>query len=180
MKNATKYQKKIKKFLSGIKPTSPPQAADSDVIRMLVHAVLSADAPKTAAKAMDAIEKEFVDLNELRVAPVKDVVDTLGRDFPDSRRKAEEISTVLNAIFTQRNNMQLEYVEKMTKRELRRHLDELGLRPYAAGVLMLQVFGGHAIPVDRSLVDCLEADEFIESESSIEDVQGFLERTILQ
>ena len=179
MKNATKYQKNVKKFLSGIdKSAAMPPTGDH--IRTMVDAVLAADAPRQSAKALEALEKEFVDFNELRVAPIKDIVDTLGRDFPDARRKAEEATTVLNAIFNRRNNLVLDYVEKMSKRDVRRHLAELGLSPYAAGVMMLLVFGGHAVPVDQGLVDCLEADGHIEPGSSVEEVQAFMERIILQ
>ena len=180
MKNATKYQKKIKKFLSGIDKSAAIPPADADPIRAMIDAILAADAPRQSAKALETLEKEFVDFNELRVAPVKDIVDTLGRDFPDARRKAEEATTVLNAIFNRRNNIVLDYIEKMSKRDVRRHLSELGLSPYAAGVMMLQVFGGHAVPVDQGLVDCLEADGHIEPGSGVEEVQVFLERIILQ
>jgi endonuclease III len=180
MKNATKYQKNIKKFLSGIDKSAAIPPADADPIRAMIDAVLAADAPRQSAKALETLEKEFVDFNELRVAPVKDIVDTLGRDFPDARRKAEEATTVLNAIFNRRNNIVLDYVEKMSKRDVRRHLSELGLSPYAAGVMMLQVFGGHAVPVDQGLVDCLEADGHIKPGSSVHEVQAFLERIILQ
>jgi len=181
MKNATKYQKKIKKFLSGMgKAAAPPPAPEADEIRVMVDAIVSADAPKLSAKAMEALDAEFVDFNELRVAPLKDVVDTLGRDFPDARRKAEEISTVLNALFNRRNYVTLDHVDKMSKRELRRHLAELGLSPYAAGIMMLEVFAGHAVPVDHSLALCLEADGYVEPGSSIEEIQAFLERIILQ
>ncbi len=180
MKNATKHQKNIKKFLSGVGKSAAIPPANADPIRAIIDAVLEADAPIQSAKAMETLKNEFVDFNELRVAPVKDVVDTLGRDFPDARRKAEEITTALNAIFNRRNSLVLDYVEKMSKRDARRHLGELGLSPYAAGVMMLQVFGGHAVPVDQGLVDCLEADGHIEPGSSVEDVQAFLERIILQ
>ena len=181
MKNATKYQKKIKQFLSGMnKSATPAPPVGQDPFAVMVQAILDADAPKQAAKAFDVLTKEYVDLNELRVSPVKEIADTLGRDFPEARRKAEEITSVMNAIFTSRNNLKLDYVEKMPKRDLRRHLQELGLSPFAAAVMMMQLFGGHAIPVDQGLVDCLEADEYIEPDSTIEDVQAFLERIILQ
>jgi len=180
MKNATKYQKKIKQFLSGVRKSATPPPADEDPFAVMVKAILAADAPKQADKAFDTLDKEYVDLNELRVSPVKEIVDTLGRDFPDARRKAEEITSVMNAIFTSRNNLKLDYVEKMPKRDLRRHLHELGLSPFAAASMMMRLFGGHAIPVDQGLVDCLELDGYIEPGSTIEDVQAFLERIILQ
>jgi len=180
MKNATKHQRKIKKFLAGIRKSATHPLADQDPFRVMIDAMLAADAPKQSAKAIEALEKEYVDFNELRVSPIREIADTLGRDFIEARRKAGEITTVLNSIFKSRNSLTLDYVEKMPKRDLRRHLHELGLSPFASAVMMMRVFGGHAIPVDQGLVDCLEIDGYVEPGSSIEDVQAFLERIILQ
>jgi len=181
MKNATKYQKKLKKLLAGIDkaPKAPPEGANP--YEVMLRAILEANASaKLTERAMAAIEEEFVDINELRVSPPKEVADCLGKDYPEARRKAHEITGVLNATYIRRNKLSFDHVEKMTKRELRRHLAELGLSAYPAACLMLCVFGGHAVPVDETLVECLEMGGYIEPGSALEDVQGFLERVILQ
>ncbi len=181
MKNATKYQKKVRKLLSGMPKPSRELPAEPDPLDWIPRAVLTADAAEADVdKAIEALEKEFVDVNELRVSPPKEIVDAIGRDYPYARAKARELTGSLNAIFTRRNTLSFAHTEEMSKRDLRRHLLELGLSPYGAAYMMLVVFGGHAIPVDRSLVECLEMDECIEPGSELEDVQGFLERIIRQ
>lgn len=180
MKNATKYQKTIKKLLSGGGPV-PADSGPVDPLRVLVQAVLETDASrKQAEKAFVAIEKEYVDLNELRVAPVREVSELIGKDFFFSRRQAEELTNALNSLFRRSTSLTFDYLKSMTKRDLRRHLSELGLGPYAVAMLLLRCFGGHAIPVDDSLVESLKIEDFVHPEASLGEVQGFLERVVLQ
>ncbi len=181
MKNSRKYQKKVRKLLSAMDKSAAPPPADPDPFDVMIEAIVEADASvKQTDKALGGLAAEFVDINELRVAPAKEVADALGRNYPKAREKSAEIVAVLNAVFSRRNTLCLDHAEKMTKRDLRRHLAELGLSPYASACLMLKVFNGHAIPVDETLVECLEMDACVEPGSSVEEVQSFLERMILQ
>ncbi len=180
MKNATDYEKKVKKLLGKLPKAKEPEPFENN-IALLVHAVLEADASAAQArKALKAIEEEYVDFNELRVSPVKEITEAIGRDYPFARDRAETILKVLANLYEHNFAMNLDYLSEMSKRELRRHLTELGLDTYAEAVLSLQIFGAHAIPVDQSLVDCLKIEELIYEESDRQDVQGFLERFIAQ
>jgi endonuclease III len=181
MKNATEYQKKIKKLLGGMGKARPDPPADAKPFRVMLEAILTAEAtPKRAEKAMAAIEEEFVDINEIRVSPPKEIVDCLETDYPHGRAKGAEIVRALNAIFVRYNKLTLEPIEGLTKRDLRRHLAELGLSPYAAACMVLMVYAGHAIPVDEALAESLDMDGYVHPDSSVVEVQAFLERVILQ
>jgi hypothetical protein len=180
MKNAKRYEKEIKKFLSGIR-SAQPSPPPSDPILALLEAILQEDVGrKQAGRALDLLRKEFVDLNELRVAPVKDIVDILGRDYYGAREKADSIVRSLNGLFDRFSAVSVGPMAKMPKRELRRRLLELGLSPYASAVMMMLTFGGHAIPVDRSLVECLEIEGLLPPGGTLEEIQGFFERIIPQ
>jgi len=182
MKDAKKYETKIKALLHK-KPKraafSPPE--DTYDIAALVTAVLEGEATRQQIdKALEAIRREYVDVNELRVSPLKDLVECIGREYPQAWEKAEMLTGALKGIFSRTYGLSLQYMAEMTKRNLRRHLKELGLDEYAEAVLTLQVFGGHAIPVDQMLVDCLAMDGYVHPDSDAPDVQGFLERVIPQ
>lgn len=178
MKNATAYQKKLKKLLSG-SLKSRPTVEVGDQVRFLLEAVLQEDASrKDAQRALAAFDAEFVDVNELRVAPLKDIMDCMD-GLPEARTKAETLVRVLNSIIEQANALTLGFLDKLTKRDLRKRLVEMGLTHYSAA-LMTMVFGGHAVPVDRSLAYWLELSDCTHPGSDIEDVQGFLERVIPQ
>lgn len=181
MKNATAYEKKVKKLLSGMDRSREAGGEEQDPAWVLVRAVFEADAwPELAETAVEALRREFVDINELRVAPPKDIVECVGRDYPRVRAKARQVTEVLNEIYRRQNRITTEYLGAMAKRELRRHLQELGLEPFPAALVTLRAFGGHAVAVDESLVELLRMDELVHPESDVPDVQGFLERIIPQ
>jgi endonuclease III len=180
MKNATTYQKKVRKLLSGVRDGKGDNLFAEDSVRGLLRAVLLADvSDKAAEKAEHALSREFVDYNELRVAPAKDIVDVIGKDYPGGREKAEMLTSALNAIFDRTGTLSMEYLAKLPKRELRRHLREIGLDGHASAYVAI-AYGAHAVPVDQSLADLLEMQQCVEPGSSRDDVEGFLEHLIPQ
>jgi len=182
MKDASKYAKKIKKLMSGMTKVRPGETpTGTEAVALLIESVLQADTTKAQAReAFEAIQGEFIDFNELRVSPPKDIVDCVKKDFPHARRKAEIITTTLNNIFERTYDVSIDYMAKMTKRDLRRHLRELGLDAYSTAGVVMQVFGGHAVPVDETLVEVLKMNGCVHPDSDRDDVQGFLERIIPQ
>ncbi|MCY2929352.1 MAG: hypothetical protein NTV86_07620 [Planctomycetota bacterium] len=181
MKDAKDYERKFKKLLVPLPAVKGKEGAGEDPLRVLIESVLQADtSDKRAAAAMTVIEEEFVDFNELRAAPVKDIVDCLGRDLPNVRTKAESLVNALNGIFNKQSQLSTEYMYKLTKKDLRRHLGELGLEPFAAARLTMTCFDGHAVPVDGTVVEVLEMNDLAAPGSTIDDVQKFLERIVPQ
>ena len=180
MKNAGQYEKIIRKLLGSMPKAKGPQAAaDEELVPILIMAVLTAEAPRKAAqKALEAFQSEFVDYNELRVSPAKEIADRMGKNFPLAREKGDTLSRVLNAVFDKTSSMTMEYMKDMSKKDLRRHLAEVGLSPYSVAYVMLMGFGNHAVPLDMTLLDLLKMKETVHPNSEIEDAQGFLERAI--
>ncbi len=180
MKNAGTYKSKIAKLLKAL--PKAPQDADVepvDPIYAVVIGILEADASaKMAGKAIEAINKEYVDFNELRVSPARDIVECIGEDYPDAHGRAEMLRKILGGIFEQSCSVSLEYLAKLPKRDVRRRLSELGLNEYASGVAMLRGMNMHAVPMDRDLAECLEMDGLVHPGSSAADVQGFVERAV--
>lgn len=181
MKNAKAYEKNIKKLLTEARKGSAPQPELVDPVTVLVRSVLESDALSDRVdQALADLDHEFVDYNELRVAPIKDIVECIGRDFPRCRDKALMLTEALNGLYRRVSEPRMDHLFEMGKRDIRRHLQEIGLDPYASAAVLLKVFEGHAIPVDQSLVDVLQLNEQIHPESDVEDTQGFLERVISQ
>jgi hypothetical protein len=184
MKDARTYERKIKKLLSGAKKKSaksPSPPSDDDVLRFIIKAVFLADATeKEAEKAMSALGREFVDYNELRVAPDKEILECIGKEHPEGRTKAQTVNLVLGSIFNHINAMTIDYLEEMARRDVRRHLKELGMPPFAEALVAMTCFGIHAIPVDLSLLEVLQMNEMAHPESDVRDCQALLERVILQ
>ena len=181
MKHAGEYKLKLAKLVrKGLaKGPKDAEAAPVDPIAALVMGILEADiTAKQAEKAFRALECEYVDFNELRVSPARDIVECIGEDYPDAAARATMIRTVLGGIFAQSNGMKLDYLARLPKRDLRRRLAELGLHEYASGMTMLMGLGMHAVPLDRDLAECLEMAGCVHPESTMLDVQGFVERAV--
>jgi endonuclease III len=180
MKNAKLYQKKIKKLLRGSAAATPAEIpAGPPRVWFLIETVLGADATRRqAASAIEALQEEYVDLNELRVSPLMDITDCVGRDMTASRQKAEMIVGVLNNVFLRVNDNSLDWLAEIPRRELRRTLTELGLGPYPAAAVAMRLFDLHAVPVDITLLECLKADGAVHPSSNQADVQAFLEKLI--
>lgn len=178
MKNSAKYEKRVKKLFAGAaKAAAPPE---EDLVRLMLLAILEEDTTaRKAASAMAALSEEFVDFNELRVSPVKDIAECLGKGFPGVHAKAAAITGALNAAFKCTDALSPEFLAPETKREIRKALRKrFFLSPYAESVLTLCGFDGHAVPVDSLLLEALKLDDCIHPDSDIADLQGFLERII--
>ena len=179
MKNARQYEKKLKKLLSGMRRTRQTGDDEQDPVAVLIEAIFQADSTrKDAAGALQVITQEFVDWNELRVAPPRDIVWCVGKDYPSADKRATMLVQALGGIYSRTCGVSMQYMQKMPKRDLRRHLSELGLDAYSVAAVTLLVFGGHAIPVDNDLADSLKMDQCADPDAELVDIQGFLERVI--
>jgi flagellar biosynthesis GTPase FlhF len=183
MKDARTYERKVKKLLRGAKKTGKIPSADTpeEVLLRIIEAVFLADATESEmSKAMAAIQKEFVDYNELRVAPEKDVLECIGKEHPRGREKVTVLHSVLNGLYERANRLSAEYLAEMSKREIRRHLRELSMPPFAEAFAAMTCFGVHAIPVDDTLFEVLQMTQCVHDSSDVNDTQAFLERIVAQ
>ena len=182
MKNATEYGKKVKGTLPSLKKrfTVDPQPPVSDPLGLVVLAVLRENAPADrAVRNIEVLLGEFVDYNELRVAPVKDIVELLEGDPADLRTKALRLTDGLNRIFDQNNRLDLDQTAEMGKRDLRTHLREtLGFSSYVEAYLLAHLFGHRAVPVDDRLVERLKAEDLAGNDAGVDDVRVLLERVV--
>ncbi len=190
MKNPKAYEQRRRKIVARAAKAGVAQrdagdeagdeaGAGENPFAVLIEGVLQADVVGTNTdKAMAALRKEFVDFNELRVAPVKELAHCLGPRMPRAGEKAQMLSTVLNAIFYQQDRLAMDYMGKMKRRPLRRHLSELGLNAYAAGYVMFMAFNMPSLPVDDCLLESLKMNGDLPKGLGIKEAQRFLERTV--
>ena len=173
---------KVKRLLSTLgkrlAPSAPPKGmAPLDV---LVLAVLRSNATlNQALNGLEIMHQEFVDFNEMRVAPPKDIADLLGRKMSGARAKADRITLVLNNVYDHGNELDFEHMADMGKRQQRTHLREaLGLDGFGEAYLMAHVFEAPSIPVDDRLLDKLKDDKIVGSAVPASEVRTMLERAI--
>ncbi len=181
MKNATKHAEELRSLLKRLlKEYKPEPMVPRDPLRALVYAAMSFDVSDSRAEeAMRAIEKEFVDLNELRVATDLEIQELLGSKYPVIEQRVAMITQSLNAIFEKEHTMSLDRLRTLTKRDARQWLRELPhIHPFVEAFVMLTSFDCHAIPVDDEILNYLHELGIVEDGVTLDDLQKFLEHAV--
>lgn len=178
MKNAGKYADELKNLSKRLhKDGKPAPRQPQDPLKALVRAAMSFDMPDSRAEeAMRAIEIEFVDLNELRVATELEVHEFLGTKYPLIEKRVTMITQALNNIFEREHTLSLERLRTVSKRDARQFLRELpDIHPFVESYVMLMSFDGHTVPIDSLMLDCLRREEVASEEATADEAQRFLE-----
>ena len=129
-----------------------------------------------AEEAMRPIDREFVDLNELRVATDLEIHELLGVRYPAIEKRVAMITQSLNNIFEREHTMSLDRLKTISKRDARQFLRELpDIHPFVEAYVMLSAFDGHAFPVDDEILAYLKEQEVVEADANLEDAQRFVE-----
>src|SRR3982751_4438949 len=102
MKNATKYADELKALCKRLVKQNHPGtvAAQQDPLQALVRGAMLYEVPDSRAdEAMKLIDREFVGLNELRVATDLEIQELLGARYPAIEKRVAMITQSLNRIF---------------------------------------------------------------------------------
>ena len=178
MKNATKYAEELRslsKRLVKQYPSTPP--AVQDALHTLVRGAMLFDVSDARAEeAMKLIEREFVGLNELRVATDLEIQELLGARYPMIEKRVAMITQSLNKIFEKEHTLSLDRLKTISRRDARQFLRELPeIHPFVEGYVMLFAFDGHAIPMDDEFLAYLKSHGAVEESATVEDAQKFAE-----
>jgi hypothetical protein len=178
MKNPSKHADALRslnrQLLKQVKPEPP---VPIEPLKALVRGAMSFDVSDAkAADAMKLIEREFVDLNELRVATDLEIQELLGVRYPQIERRVAMITQGLNYIFEKEHTLSLDRLKEVSRRDSRNFLRELpDIHPFVEAYVMLYSFDGHAVPVDEQIVALLRDEDAVEEDTSVEDAQRFVE-----
>src|SRR5262245_8227552 len=118
MKNATKHADELRSLMRKLlreHKSEPPLSQDP--LKALVRAAMSFDVPDSKADdAMKAIDREFVDLNELRVATDLEIQEMLGQRYPAIEQRVAMITQSLNNIFEREHTLSLDRLKTISRR----------------------------------------------------------------
>ncbi len=186
MKNRTEYRRKIKRLATRLKrdygTPEPPKFVDP-IDQLLIGILHRGTTVSRAERALARLRSTVVDLNELRVSdPRSEILESLGPNFAHAMEKAVAITLALNGVFDRYHEISLDALRckpKKAKVEARRFLEGLdGVDPATAAGVTLFALEGHAVPVDENTLRVLREDGLIDPDIDVEEVQGFLERTV--
>jgi hypothetical protein len=178
MKNATKHAEELKSIARKlVRDHKPAERPPQEPLWALVRGAMSYDVPDSRVEdAIKVIQREFVDLNELRVATELEVQDLLGQRYPQIEERVKLITAALNAIFEKEHTLSLDRLKEVSRRDARQFLRDLPeMRPFVEAYVMLMAFDGHACPIDDGMLEYLSDEEILEEGTSNEDAQKFVE-----
>ena len=178
MKNATKHAEELKSLSRKlVREHKPAERTPQEPLWALVRGAMSYDVPDSRVEdAIKVIQREFVDLNELRVATELEVQDLLGQRYPAIEERVKLITNALNAIFEKEHTLSLDRLREVSRRDARQFLRDLPeMKPFVEAYVMLMSFDGHACPIDRQMLEYLADEEILEEGTSSEDAQKFVE-----
>lgn len=181
MKNAGKHADALKSLCRKlIKEHKPAEKEVQEPLKALVRAAMTYDVPDSKANdAIKMIEREFVDLNELRVATDLEIQEILGVRYPDIERRVAMITQALNDIFEREHTMSLNRLKEISRRDSRQFLRELpAIHPFVEAYVMMFSLDGNAFPIDEDMLEYLREEEIIEEDTSLEDAQKFVEHHV--
>lgn len=181
MKNAAKHAEALRSLHKQlVREFSPPPPQPQEPLKALVRAAMSFNVSDDKAdQAMRAIEKEFVDLNELRVATDLEIQELLGVRYPDIEKRVAMITQALNDIFEREQTLSLERLKTISKRDARQFLRELpDIHPFVEAYVMLYAFGGHCFPIDEEILAFLVEQEVVAPQTSLQEAQKFVENNL--
>jgi len=182
MKNASQYARRIKTLFATVQRegSKPTTTATDDPLEQLMRGILSRTASEArAAAAWSRLRGATVDLNELRVTPVSELVEIIGRDYPQARSVAEQISRTLHAIFNRQHALNLDFMRSSTRTDAESFLNGLdGVDAHARATVIMGTLGAHAIPIDDHMLSYLRRGRYVDEEAKNNEVQTFLERHI--
>src|SRR5688500_9030061 len=159
MKNATKHADDLKSLCKKlVREHKPGPREPQDPLKSLVRGAMSYDvADSKADEAMRHIDREFVDLNELRVATDLEIQELLGTRYPAIEKRVAMITQSLNNIFEREHTLSLDRLKEVSKRDARAFLRELPeIHPFVEAYVMLYGFDGHAMPLDDEILRYLK------------------------
>ncbi len=181
MKNESAYAKHFLPLIKRIKkahPGQPPQ--ERDPISQLVLGFLQWESTSKAAdQAYKKLADVMVDHNDLRVSHPHEVVAAIGPSYPQAEERAHRMLQSLQEIYIREHVVALDSLANKPKKDVRAYLDSLpGMAGYVSAQVTLLCFGGHAVPVDETLVKLLEKHSAVDPDATLEQAHSFIERQI--
>lgn len=178
MKNASKHAEELKTlYKKCAKEAKGIERVAMDPLRALVRGCFSFDTTDAKCDAVFAIlDKEFVDLNELRVATDLEICEMVGPIIPELERRVTMATQSLNFIFEREHTLTIDRLKSLSKKEIRQYYRELpNSHPFVEAYVLMMGYEGSAVPVDNEILELLLEAEAVEEGTTLEDAQKFLE-----
>lgn len=180
MKNAGPHAKTLKSLAKTLMTSSAgAEKPRVDPVTALVAAVLKRNTPDSKAdKAIQRLQDEFVDFNELRVATQLELVDLLEDLYKDAGDRIAILLDTLALVFDNRGRLHLDDIAAMNRREQRPALKKVNLDPYVEAYVALASLGIGTVPIDETSHAHLEQEDVLEPDTDSAEAHKFVESNV--
>ncbi len=182
MKNSKDYAQRLQKLYRELKRVHPKveRPTYEDPAEAVICGIISERLSEGAtSKALREIRTAFVDWNDLRVARVEEIAESLGSNTSAGRDAATALTQALRGIFDEQHRISLAVLKKLGKRPAKQCLEKIpGVSRFVVNYCMLTSMEAHAVPLTPAMVEYLRRNEIIEPNTNEEDIEGFLTRQI--
>ncbi|QDT66183.1 hypothetical protein [Calycomorphotria hydatis] len=158
---------------------APPKKFEHSVLETMLFAICLEDTSwKQAEESYDRLHEEFYDLNEIRVSTITE----LARVFPnpeDAERRAHRVRRVLQYIFEDQYNFDLESIRKKTLEQATKHLKKIrDLSSFIQLFTLQRSIAAHVVPVDDLSVKAAVWCGLVDAKSSQDDAADSLKQAV--
>lgn len=139
------------------------------LIHTAVYATLLWEASTNQAKsAISHLTEAFADFNDVRVAPVSQIVAALGERAPLVTERALRLKAWLNDLFSREQRLALESLRDIKHGQAHEYLLGLdGAPPFVASYVMQSGLGAHYVPVDERLLMLLAREAALPKDATV-------------
>ena len=152
---ASEKQDLTKKVMARLEKHFGPPTPDADrsVLDTLVYAIcLENEDYASAAKAYEALQEHFHDLNEIRVSSVTELVIAF-RHQSDPELRSHRVRSVLQFVFEDQFEFDLEAIRKKTQEQAARKIGKIReLSPFIRNYVQHAALGAHLVPLDDRML----------------------------
>lgn len=182
MKNSKDYSKKISTLYNSLKRkhAKVPEVSYSQIVDALIYGIISEKlSEKETEAAIKRFNEYFVDWNDLRVSRPEEISEMLGCDNAENRQIALTLTKVLNKIFNENHQVNIEGLHKLGKRPARQKLEKMEeLSRFAIDYCMLTALASHAIPLTENMIEYLKNNDLVDLGADAQTIEGFLAKQI--
>ena len=180
--SATEQANAFQRVVDHLTAQYEPAAADTETepIRQLVYSFLLWDCTTSRAdNAFKRIEETYVDMNDLRVSRTEEIMDVLGKTYPDAEERVDRIKASLRDVYLREHAVSLASVREGGKREARKYVESLeGMHPFVAARVCLLGMDCHAVPIEERLLAKLIKAGVFEPDTPLDKASGTIDRHV--
>jgi len=166
----------LKRRYGGTVPKQTRSAFETLLFAICLEDVGQAEAETGYAQLLEP----FFDLNEIRVSSVSQIEGALG-DLRGADWKALRIREALQHVFEKYYAFDLEFLKRKTQEQAVKELAQIPYQtPFVRNYVVQHILGAHVLPVDMSMLLCLQwlglADTRSDAEHAAEEIKAGLKK----